>query len=1791
MSVVRGTDPQAGRSLGEFVLRERIGQGGFGAVYRAHQPVLDREAVVKVLHAELTVSPAATERFLREARLASKLDHPYAAHIYAFGAEPGGDLWIAMELVRGTPLDQVLKIQGPLPVERFVPLLDRICEVVHSAHEQGIVHRDLKPANVMVLARAGRLLPKLLDFGIAKGLAVTGGSEPPAGDLGHDSTVRVTGGLELDTTVRTGELAVTLATPAPVELTQRGAIMGSPPYMAPEQWVDAGQVDARTDLYALGVLAYECLTGKPPFVGATLTQMAQAHAKQQPAALPPRFPAALDQVFAKVLAKHPDHRYPDALAFAAAFRQASGISVEPASLPALDPVRRDAALGTAPQPIAEAVAALDAARNAHQARDALVQLARTTTRYLGLLALACRSRVSGGDEPAAVAEALRTLSRRPLADREWLELARELTGAWIARRDAYPVPELVDACQQRGVLLELDALVALRDREPASEEALVELLEREVARAGKLLEAIAFLGDYALVVTVAPGSAERWMGVRRTQRTTVTVRGKGLATGVPALLDPEGVPVLSLAPLFQVEAPTPGAPPELFLFDGRDARGAKLVALPAGFEHHDDELWDWFRAQLAGSLDEGTTALAEEKPPYRGLSAFSSEDGARFFGREKQVDAFVNRLKLQPLLAVVGRSGAGKSSFVHAGVVPALAGWRAIALRPGPAPLAALVARLEHSGIAGVSRDELAEDREVLGATLRADAARRGPVVLVVDQLEELFTLCDGDAERRAFAAALAAAARGADDPVRVICTLRDDFLVRTEQVPALRNRLGQSLQLLAVPGTDDLLRILVEPARRAGYEFDDAALPAEMVEEVADRPGALALLSFTAAKLWELRDRHFHQLTRAAYRSLGGVGGALARHADITLDEMPPEQRALAREAFRHLVTSQNTRAVVTRTDLRQLLGRDAHADHVIEKLVAARLLVTSENEAGQETIELVHEALLATWPRLAEWRREDAEGARFREQLRAAAQQWRDRGRPRGLLWRGDALADYTRWRARHAGPLTDLEAAFTTASEADAARGRRNRRALLASAFAALVAVVVVLLVFNTRIDGQRARAEDAAAQLRDNLRHQLEDQGRRYVLDGDPLKALAYLSEAASLGEHGLAHDLLIAEAVRASDGELLEVHHDTAIRSPRFSHDGTRLVTAGFDHVARIWDARDGKLLANLPHAGVVPRAEFAPDDRTVLTASFDGTAVLWDAASGAALHRFRHTGRVWCALYSPDGTTALTAGEDDALALWDLASGGERVRVHGGGAGFTACAFSPDGALVAAGDRGGTTRIWDARTGQLVHELRGQHGLVHTVAFAPDGARLVTASFDGTAAVWQVASGARLQLLAHDGAVNSAEFSPDGRSILTGSSDRTAILWDAATGQRLRVLAGHTAGVNRAAFSPDGKLVVTASDDATAWLWEAATGRVQARWHGHRELVYDAAFSPHGRRVVTAGEDGAAILWKVQPQEPVLWLREPHSQISLGTFSRDGSRVVTAGDDTAAVWDPVTGRELAVLRVAGTTVAGVAISPDGRAVATGGDDGTVRLWDVATATVRAVLTGATAGITQVSWSADGSSIVASSRDGSIRCWDAAGRLRFANRGHGGFEVWSATFDDTGTRIITTGNDVATRTWDLRGKQLAEHRSATVAGSAVFDPTGRRVLSAVFGQRATIWDARSGDELVELVGHAGALADATWSADGRFAITASWDGTARVWDAETGDELLRLVHPGQVQSASLSRDGRRLLVTGAGLAAIHLLPRLDRSPRQLDRLLRCRVPFEVRGDRLRPRTTPRTGCVY
>jgi WD40 repeat protein/serine/threonine protein kinase len=1793
-----------GRSLGEFIVREPMSRGGFGLVFRAEQPGLGREAVIKILHTP-GQSDGTAQRFLREAQLASRLDHPYAAHVYAFGAEPDGVLWIAMEMVRGTPLEVLLATQGPIPLDRFVPLLERICEVVHTAHEQGVIHRDLKPANVMVLSRAGRLLPKLLDFGIAK-LHVDGAA-PPAADR-----PLVDGVASYDDTqpLRLGGPPA-IAEGVPTGLTGRETTLGSPHYMAPEQWRNASAADVRTDIYALGVLAYEALTGRRPFTGATIIELFNAHDLQAPPRLGSELPPALDEVVGRAMAKRPGQRFASALELASAFRDASGVSAESSPLPRLDENVRVVALAFAPRPLAHAISILDAARNPHHARDALWTAVRVTSRWLAVVALASHTHVGAeATTDPGIRDVLRRLRERTLTDAAWIDLARQLVGRFVSMRDAHPVPELVDFLTGPASSI-LDQLVALetagQTRAGGTEQQVRDLLERAVPLCGRLLEALRFLASYPLWVPNEDG-AEEWMGLTGARRQAPAARS--LPPGRPVLVDAAGVPVVTLWPFAQVHEPLPGAAPVLFVCDGKGRRGSRLVALPDLFEREDTELWDVLGALVGETDGQADSDTFDESCPYPGLAPFTEATADQFLGRERESEAFLNRLRVTPLLAVVGPSGAGKSSFVRAGVVPGLpATWYPILVRPGPRPIDGLAARLSALGLpTGSLADALAEAPGALGNLLRSQAHARGETfVLIVDQLEELFTLCDDPAERDLYAEALARSARTSDDPVRIVLTMRDDFLLRAEAVPAFRSRLTHGLQLLATPAASDLRRILVEPAHRAGYEFDDPGLPDEIIESVASRPGALPLLSFTASKLWELRDRRFRHIGYKAYRSLGGVAGALAQHAEATLQAMPPEEQRLVREVFRHAVTAEGTRAVLTRAELDQLLGAGDHAHRVVDKLVDARLLVAAESETGEERIEVIHEALLDAWPRLVGWRRGDAEGARLRDQLRAAARQWAERGRPTGLLWRGDTAEEYRLWRARHAGALTEVEQAFGDASLAEAARGRSLRRRLILAAFVALLAVGVALLAQNRSVARERTRAvenelavREKAEELNRRLLDQYTSQGRRLVLAEDHLQALAYLDRATGLGARSPALDLLIAQAVRATDGLELELRHDNSVARVRYAPDGTRIATASYDRQARLWDPTSGAVQARLEHGDGVLRVEFSPDGKVMATGSLDGTAALWRTRDGARLQVLAHASPVHAIQFSPDGALLATVAIDESVRLWSAVDGSLRATLRGAGAANpmpsgSVVSFSPDGSLLAVGGQDGTVQLWSVGSRRRGATLRHAHRRPVTwVAFSPDRRHLVSAGPDGNAVLWEVASRRRARQLAHKGPIHSALFSPDGARLVTASSDRTAAVWEVATGVARASLLGHAGSVNRAVFSPDGARVATVSDDGSAMVWEADSGRRLARRQGLIGSLYDVVFDPSGKHIAASSDDGAVLVWDASPDLRTTVLRGSGASVNRAVFSPRGSHIATTtADGVATVWDATTGRSVLTLDEQARGAVVVQFSPTRDELATGDSDGVIRRWDLRTGERLAQLTAHQGEVMELSWHPSSERLLTAGQDGTAAIWTMpGGQLVRRIEAHDGYPLAGAAFAPDGTSFVTSGEDRTVRRFDAATmNQVVSHSEKDGPYSVAFDARGERLVATTVRRHAVIRAADSGAVLTRLDGHPAVVSAAAFSPDGELVVTASYDGAARLFEARSGNLLAILRHSDRgLWWAAYSPEGRRVVSAGDdGNAIIWELPAYRGSAADLARLVRCRVPYEVEGDHLVQRPIDRDAC--
>ncbi len=308
-----------GTILGQYILRELLGEGGYGAIYRAEEPALEREVVVKVLHERRSDSES-RERFLREAKLAAQLDHPYAAHVYAFGAEDEGRLlWIAMERVRGIALDEWLDEHGPMSPEQFGPFFEGVCEVVHVAHKHGIIHRDLKPSNIMVVESGGRPLPKLVDFGIAKWHRHPEVAPAPGSDKDRDAVKTDRLPVRPRRVRRTG---VYYDSESRRQLTPPGGCLGSPPYMAYEQWVGADTVGPEADIYALAIIAYEMLTGRRPFVASRTTDYFDQHKRASAPQLGDGFPPALDLAIRCALEKNPRARPSTALELASDLRRA-----------------------------------------------------------------------------------------------------------------------------------------------------------------------------------------------------------------------------------------------------------------------------------------------------------------------------------------------------------------------------------------------------------------------------------------------------------------------------------------------------------------------------------------------------------------------------------------------------------------------------------------------------------------------------------------------------------------------------------------------------------------------------------------------------------------------------------------------------------------------------------------------------------------------------------------------------------------------------------------------------------------------------------------------------------------------------------------------------------------------------------------------------------------------------------------------------------------------------------------------------------------------------------------------------------------------------------------------------------------------------------------------------------------------------------------------------------------------------------------------------------------------------
>ena len=538
--------------------------------------------------------------------------------------------------------------------------------------------------------------------------------------------------------------------------------------------------------------------------------------------------------------------------------------------------------------------------------------------------------------------------------------------------------------------------------------------------------------------------------------------------------------------------------------------------------------------------------------------------------------------------------------------------------------------------------------------TAKGNAAR---FLLIVDQFEELFTLCnDGEAQRAYLDNLLAAAASMGG--VHILIGLRADFTGHLTEPKELKDLVEENIVLLGRMEQEELVRVIMEPAKVGGWAFVDG-LVEQILKDVGREPGRLPLLSHALLETWERRSAHV--MTLKGYQEAGGVDGAIAKTAEDTLRRLGDgKKRAIIKAIFLELTElgegAEDTRRIAQRDDLART-GDEADVSEVLEVLVKQRLVTVDG-----DSVEVAHEALIRRWPQLREWLDDNRERLRFQRRFDRDAREWAKLlKRDPGALYRGARLAQAEEWAAAGAVMLNALSTEFLEASKQAIVREEQETEARRQQQ----------LEQQRQLAEEQRKRAEEAEAATERQRELTLQAEKQQRTAEARELAfrstaerkrspkqglLLAYRAMKKTYsadgkitgGAYAAAHDALTAY------GQPLAVleGHTNYVRSAAFSPDGKRIVTASRDNTARLWDGEGQPLAVLEGHTDDVNSAAFSPDGARIVTASDDGTARLWDGQGQPLAVLEGHTGMVWSAAFSPGGARIVTASWDNTARLW-----------------------------------------------------------------------------------------------------------------------------------------------------------------------------------------------------------------------------------------------------------------------------------------------------------------------------------------------------------------------------------------------------------------------------------------------------------------------------------------------------------------------------------------------------------
>jgi uncharacterized protein with WD repeat len=886
--------------------------------------------------------------------------------------------------------------------------------------------------------------------------------------------------------------------------------------------------------------------------------------------------------------------------------------------------------------------------------------------------------------------------------------------------------------------------------------------------------------------------------------------------------------------------------------------------------------------------------------PYRGIEPFRYADRANFFGRAGAIDELFAKILLYRLVVLFGESGAGKSSLLNAGLIPALQkeGLLAERLRVRPDPEASIIveripttqrkdADFLPSIFSGIGENH--PSGPTIGcsinsflSTVRTRAAESRPL-LIFDQFEELFTLfeqkqTEGQELKLRILETLFQIVSDHELRAKVVIVIREDFLGKLEiLVRSYPQVLDHRVRLRYLPA-DNACSAILGPFGPGNVL--PSSLSADLAEKIVndlsnDTPDGLVAptqIQIICSRLWNTYSGTQAEIGVPEYSALGAATGIVRGFFESEMLQFDPSLRPVASTILGSLITTVGTRDVVSEEKLREIAGQYLLSTEEVSsalRTLEARRFINKTSQRGTYFYEVSSEYLIP--PIQKESRQLAADRAEKKAAAEAAQREHeasRDREfeRAKALAKEQQLRADAERLRADEQAQLAltqrELAEEQQQRAETESRQARRLRWWLQSLAFLLLLVIVSGVYAYRQ----SRLARENAAVALRNEVQ----------------AKASAVQAQKSEADARERQTEAERARKEAISQGFAAELAANQARRADRLAEARLKEVEAAQAEAERSFDlARQQTAQAQIARvtSTAVLCVVWSPDGRRLATGSQDASARVWDAITGGALLTLSAQGAsVSSVTWSPDGKSLATGRGNGTVQVWNAETGKEIGVPFGDHKAIYSVAWSPEGKQLATGSGDGTVGVWDSASGTLVMTLRGHSGPVYGVAWSPNGTRLATVDLDGIGIVWDVAAGLK-GLTFNSGSTHSpiygVAWSPDGRRLATGSGDNTARIWDVEAGKELLELRGHTSSVYSVAWSPDGKRLATGSGDNTARIWDAEAGEELLTLRGQSGVVYSVAWSPDGKHLASASEDRTAKVWNLGTGELLLTLTVP----------------------------------------------------------------------------------------------------------------------------------------------------------------------------------------------------------------------------------------------------------------------------------------------------------------------------